>query len=396
MVPLVVVTSFHFGNAQTLGTSVSGTISTDTVWSIANSPYTLTGNMFVNNGVTLSIEPGVTVYLNDHSLIVNGTLNACGTADNKINFVSVTPTLWSSDGIIDFLTGSSSWNEQAQSGCLIQNSIITYNQPVPAIYIDASSPKISNCSIIDPYPNNYNYGEAIEIQSSTNGTASPIVTYNTIGNAAYIGIYDGGNDGNSLIYGNYIYDSSYAIVSASNCTIVQNLLQNNRYGISFWDIWLNNTVELLNQTRRMAQNNTFIGNNAAIDIGTFYNASEIMYNNFEDNRYNLFYSFGPFSQNQVINATYNWWGTTDLQAINESMNYQDLEINFQPILTQPNQAAPSRDYNPNPPLTSTIYSILITHVGEGTVSPSDGQHIVNSPITLTATPADNYVFMCWL
>jgi len=43
------------------------------------------------------------------------------------------------------------------------------------------------------------------------------------------------------------------------------------------------------------------------------------------------------------------------------------------------------------------YNITITHVGLGSVSPPDGTYsITTSPLTLTATPAENYDFMCWL
>lgn len=42
----------HFGTAQTLSTNVGGTISSNTTWTQTNSPYALTGNVLVNNGVT--------------------------------------------------------------------------------------------------------------------------------------------------------------------------------------------------------------------------------------------------------------------------------------------------------------------------------------------------------
>jgi RHS repeat-associated protein len=72
-------------------TNVSGTISTDTTWTVANNPYVLTGNVTVAAGVTLTVEPGVVVKFNSQfrTLTVNGTLKAVGTAGSRIVFTSV-------------------------------------------------------------------------------------------------------------------------------------------------------------------------------------------------------------------------------------------------------------------------------------------------------------------
>ena len=58
----VIFATIPFGLAQS-GTNVSGIISSDTTWTQANSPYNLTGNVQVNNGVSLTIEAGITVTL---------------------------------------------------------------------------------------------------------------------------------------------------------------------------------------------------------------------------------------------------------------------------------------------------------------------------------------------
>ena len=69
--------------------SVSGSISTDTTWTLANSPYFVEGNITVESGVVLTIEAGVEVRFNgSFSFIVNGTLNATGTSGLPIKFTS--------------------------------------------------------------------------------------------------------------------------------------------------------------------------------------------------------------------------------------------------------------------------------------------------------------------
>jgi len=58
-------------------TSVSGTITTNTTWDLANSPYVVTGSITVNSGVTLKIDSGVVVKFNSNlGISVNGTLAA--------------------------------------------------------------------------------------------------------------------------------------------------------------------------------------------------------------------------------------------------------------------------------------------------------------------------------
>lgn len=58
-------------------TNVSGTLLSNTQWTLANSPYIVTANLTVNNGVTLTIDSGVVVRLNPAvSMTVNGQLTA--------------------------------------------------------------------------------------------------------------------------------------------------------------------------------------------------------------------------------------------------------------------------------------------------------------------------------
>lgn len=70
-------------------TPVSGSISTDTTWDLAGSPYILTGSVTVLQNVTLTIEPGVVVQgQSNASLYIDGNLQALGQAGNPIVFTS--------------------------------------------------------------------------------------------------------------------------------------------------------------------------------------------------------------------------------------------------------------------------------------------------------------------
>ena len=70
-------------------TWIEGHITEDTTWTLADSPYLVTGDVFVDVGVTLTIEPCVIVKFGGYmSLYVNGDLYAVGTDANKITFTS--------------------------------------------------------------------------------------------------------------------------------------------------------------------------------------------------------------------------------------------------------------------------------------------------------------------
>jgi hypothetical protein len=72
-------------------TYVSGTVSVNTTWTLAGSPYVASGNVTVNPGVTLTLEPGVVVKLSGttRTIFVNGVLNAIGTGTSPITFTSL-------------------------------------------------------------------------------------------------------------------------------------------------------------------------------------------------------------------------------------------------------------------------------------------------------------------
>jgi len=78
--------SINYSQAQT---NVSGVIASNTTWAKANSPYILTGNVLVNNGVTLTIEPGVEIRFESNKFLkIEGSIVAVGTLSDTIKFTS--------------------------------------------------------------------------------------------------------------------------------------------------------------------------------------------------------------------------------------------------------------------------------------------------------------------
>jgi len=72
-----------------LGTQVAGTLTGNTTWTVANSPYIITSTVIVPSGVNLTIEPGVTVtaQTSDNTMFkINGLVQAKGSATAKIIF----------------------------------------------------------------------------------------------------------------------------------------------------------------------------------------------------------------------------------------------------------------------------------------------------------------------
>lgn len=80
-------------------TQVSGELTSDTVWDISGSPYVLTGQIVVLEGVTLSIQSGVVVKSKAGSVLeVRGDLEVNGTKTEPVIFTATqsnpTPGFW--------------------------------------------------------------------------------------------------------------------------------------------------------------------------------------------------------------------------------------------------------------------------------------------------------------
>ncbi|MCL4430157.1 MAG: hypothetical protein M1167_05335 [Chloroflexi bacterium] len=400
LITATLVTSLFLVANVHASTPVSGTINVDTTWTQANSPYTLTGTVLVNSGVTLTIQPGVTVDLGSYFLQVSGTLNAEGTSDNQIVFT--TGSFYSSARVI-FNSVSAPWNEAAGSGCVIKNAVFN----VVAVYITGGSPKISNSYFTNSFytalsglggsPLIVNNAFNCKTSAISFSSGSPTISYNFIKCTIASGA-SGINTGSASAYisDNNITSCYYGVYATGNATITGNLITSSQFGV-----YSNNALGTLDHN--IISNNSIgvlgggaiwsntVGNNSAGIIVNVASCNITQNNLFNNTQYNV---GAPTSSS--INATYNWWGTTDVAAINQTV-YDSKNVtsygtvNFVPFLTAPNPNAPaleSINYVPAPtptPIPTPIPNPTPTLYPTPTLSPPPPTNTSLSP-TSTPTP----------
>jgi len=150
---LIAIASFCFSSSQAIAqtTITAGTLTANTTWTKAASPYIVTNNLMVAGGVSLTLEPGTIVKFEPNvQLIVAGQLIANGTSNDSIYFLRNSSTQnWAG---ITFSVGSVASSISAQyayqSGsvfnyCAIRNVTSTNG----AIYTVNTALYISNSTL---------------------------------------------------------------------------------------------------------------------------------------------------------------------------------------------------------------------------------------------------------
>jgi hypothetical protein len=306
--------------AQT-GTQISGILTTDATWTSANSPYTLSGNLLVNNSAVLTIESGVTVKLNNYYIMVNGTLQAHGTVNNPITF---------DGGQITITPFSAGWSQADGTGSIIENALVH------------SALTVSNSA----YINNNKLLGTVTVSNQINDTGHlvltqiPSISNNTINNGITVN-----NNGAANICGNTINGCSTGISQStwwlnSGTTLIENnVIVNNTCGVAISE-WVGgrNTV--------IIRNNTIANNGIGIYISYSSNDANLNVTAINNNIYgNTNYNFKNQNPGN-INATSNYWGTMDNQKIDQSIydfknDFTLGTVTIAPVLDSPNTQAPT-------------------------------------------------------
>ena len=203
---------------RALATDVSGTLSSDTVWSAAGSPYVVTGTVLVSSGVKLTLEAGVEVKFDSgKSLQVFGELVAKGTSGSSITFTSVQESKaagdWGQIVLYDSSVDASyDGNGDYASGSILEYCTVEYGG---GIQLKLANPFINQGTI------RYHSGRGIgtDNYNSSDNSATLKITNNTISNNAG-GVYLYGL-GTVLISGNTISNNNITAMPCSTPKLIQ-------------------------------------------------------------------------------------------------------------------------------------------------------------------------------
>ncbi len=313
-------------------TEVNGIISSNTTWSLKNGPYVVTGNILVNDGVVLTIEPGVEIIFKKHpmrgmgyTIKIDGTLVSKGTEKNKITFTSENkqPGDW---GAIYFSASSTDWNENSGNGSIIENSIIEYggssqdraiNARDTLIGISHSAPLIKNNIL------RFSDADAIRIETGISSFAS--FQNNNVSNDAnqpkiINNIIQTGRifvfAGDPYFSGNEITGEGFYIVGGAPIIINNNIINNSgcEYG---------GGIRIDRGAPKITYNN--IINNESNGISILGGTPIIENNNISNNKV---FSILLTDIKDSFNFPNNWWGTTDASIISSSIHDFNKDFNL--------------------------------------------------------------------
>jgi parallel beta-helix repeat protein len=413
---LVLVSTVQFGTVKA-STVVNGLISSDTTWTLAGSPYIVTGDVLVDAGVVLNIEAGVAVKFGDETrLIADGTLIADGDEAQPITFTSnaatPSPGNW---GTINF-RGSSTES-------IMKWAKISYASD--GVTVNAGSPTLEHCNV----SNNQRYGVYVSagaptIKSSTvsgngkdgiwNYVGTITITSSTISNNKGNGIYKDSETitvQDSVISSNLqsgIYGGAGGQFTVSNCTVSYNgydgvticysdliitdseITYNNRDGVRMESGTLSGTAKITKNIISHNSGNGVYKSSGSMQLSyndiTFNNVgiaatpfklvfsdsfqeksgdTTIDHNNIIDNTLYAVENIGPgtniFGAVLNLTATNNWWGTTETSLIDQLIrdvkdDFSLGRVEYVPFLTEPAPTPnPSPAPTPSPPPTWPMF-----------------------------------------
>jgi parallel beta-helix repeat protein len=446
LICITVTLCFVFGAILPVGfvyaeATIKGIITNDITWTKADSPYSLQGPVAVDKGVTLTIEPGVTVNLNGYYIQVNGTLKARGTDNQKIYFnngrviltsesqqtgqssvfentvtdqldvdtaVTITKNQFKTlnaggssivrQNIIESLSASDSStviNNDVTQACGVSGSASLESNNIDARVMPiGGSPKILNNKISDGIHLDWQGGNVTisgnEIHTKNTwarifvaGSYAKITNNIIIGdsNNKPMGIAIGGIFASATITGNQIFDCEIGIsVQDSDVTVSENLVVGCDVGLTF------SLYEPLKgavgapwdiQSTVEIKSNTISRNTIGIQTSYYDGNATVTNNNIYENTE---FNFKLLQSSQDVKALDNWWGSTDASVIQKKIYDRQFDFNLGSVLIDPFLLSSAVG---TPAIPVSIPSVTFQPTAPATPTPTQPQNGVTNPPTLT-------------
>lgn len=398
---LMLLLCSSFFNAE--AAFVSGNITANTTWALANSPYIVNGNLTVDSGVVLTIQPGVEVRVDStYFFQVDGMLVAAGTSADTIKFTSnsANPVLYPWEGIRFTLKSVDTSKLQY---CLFTYADVSINTTGAKLKINNSTFKHNNIAIQINSTSGYPYVDYVFINKC-------LITQNDTG------IYDTGSWLiNSMVTENEISFNSIGLREENSRQGLRNFNDNhfnynaigysasggqfgsrrNTYkGNTLYGVYVKSAVP---ERIGYISENTFVYNTTAIYIDNASQA-QIYYNTIAYNGIgiedNFSYTgsasrvgagFSSFANCYIDNTHYNikengrldfptrddWWGTASIPGIDSSIyDYNDDTTKGKVIYTNIKTASGGcKPVSPPPPcLNPDSLNIVATSPNNATAT----------------------------
>ena len=256
-------------------TIIGGTLAGNTTLTAAGSPYTLSSDLIVPAGITLTVQPGVTIRMpTRRNIRVQGILNIAGTAAQKVSIIGRGSDRWG--GIsFEYPSGQSNLAHLIVRGatkgydpvlysvaiqgrnatlvadfidiaecdgtfysyggsCIVRDSIFHSPYTGDGVHVKKGAGTVQRCTFLG---NNAPDTDAIDFDAVTNGLIEDCVIYRFQGSNSD-GIDIGEACSNVLVQGNLVYfnsDKGFSVGQGSTVTIRKNLVVGCALGVGVKD-----------------------------------------------------------------------------------------------------------------------------------------------------------------
>jgi parallel beta-helix repeat protein len=411
--------------------SLSGIIKSDTTWTKEAGPWNLTGNILIDGGATVTLASGAVLNLNEFYIRVNGTLivkpgatinmktmasyiqvngilSARGTSENPIRINGgigyiawIAPPSYSS---ISFSASSTGWNDQTQSGSIIEYAVMnnTYLSVENSLrfannIIDTGIESKSGSPVI--------YKNTIKSGLSISGGAA-VITANTF-DGGYITFYGENTGQENVVVSNNVICNSKTVIAGTPAgisfggswswggkfTVENNLITNCYIGVQIFSPNFDNL-----KTEFALRNNTITKNQVGIYISNSYSPT-VTGNNIVGNDVSVKMVADYSGKSADISIPNNWWGTTSTAAIDQSIydfndDFNLGRITYTPILSSENtKAYPDSSISipstsPSPTQTPTTEQTSNSTV-QPTTQPTTPTNPTQNPTSNPSNPTSN-------